>query len=339
MRSAVWHGPKDIQVSETVVPGLAPGEVLLKVEAVGICGSELSGYLGHNSLRVPPLVMGHEFSATVVERAPDVTSIALGSRVTVNPMVPDLDCVMCRAGLENLCLGRTLIGAHRPGAFAEFVAVPALACYQLPDSVDTIAGTLVEPTACALRAVELAHISPGSSVLILGAGPIGLLSLLVAKAAGANQIIISDLAPKRLELASTWGATHTVNPSKTDIASFTRDITGGLGCDAVIDAVGLPATRKSAVYAVRPGGRVVLIGLHEDDSTLPGNHIIRSEIEIKGAFCYTQANFASSIRLIASGFLPDSSSWVDVRSLEETNDSFAQLIEDPSSAVKIVLQP
>jgi threonine dehydrogenase-like Zn-dependent dehydrogenase len=197
----------------------------------------------------------------------------------------------------------------------------------------------VEPTACALRAVELARVSPGSSVLILGAGPIGLLSLLVARAAGASQIMISDLARQRLDLALQWGATDAINPARDDVAKVVREATGGLGCDAVIDAVGLPVTRNAAVQAVRPGGRVVFIGLHEDETLIPGNYIIRSEIEIKGAFCYTQANFTASIRLISSGFLPDSASWVDVRSLEETNSSFAQLIDDPSSAIKIVLRP
>jgi len=339
MRSAVWVGPKDIQVSEGPVPELAAGEVLLRVAAVGICGSELSGYLGENSLRVPPLVMGHEFSATVVDRAEDVTGFAVGDRVTVNPMIPDLDCVMCRAGYENLCLNRVLIGAHRPGAFAEYVTVPEIACYHLPDAIDDITGTLVEPTACGLRAVELARVRPGSSVLILGAGPIGLLSLRVAKAAGASEIIITDLADHRLDLAREWGATHAVNPARESVEKVAKSATGGLGVDAAIDAVGLPVTRNDAIKAVRPGGRVVFIGLHQDETSIPGNYVIRSEIEITGAFCYTQNNFASSIRLLASGFLPASESWVDLRGLEDTDRSFVQLIDDPSSAIKIVLKP
>jgi threonine dehydrogenase-like Zn-dependent dehydrogenase len=254
-------------------------------------------------------------------------------------MIPDLTCVMCRAGYENLCLHRTLIGAHRPGAFAEYVAVPTIACYHLPDAIDDITGSLVEPTACGLRAVELARIEPGSTVAILGAGPIGLLSLRVAKAAGASQVIISDLAEHRLEIATAWGATHAISPAQTDVASLARDLTDGLGCDAVIDAVGLPVTRQAAVQAVRPGGRVIFIGLHEDETALPGNHIVRSEIEVKGAFCYTQANFAASIRLLADGFLPPNDSWVELRGLEDADRSFGQLIDDPSSAIKIVLQP
>jgi 2-desacetyl-2-hydroxyethyl bacteriochlorophyllide A dehydrogenase len=339
MRAAMWVGPRKIEMTEEPTPRPAPGELLLQVAAVGICGSELSGYLGHNSLRVPPLVMGHEFSATVVEVGDGVTDFAVGDRVTANPMIPDRSCVMCRAGFENLCLNRTLIGAHRPGAFAEYVTAPTVACYRLPDAIDDVTGSLVEPTACALRAVELARVRPGETVAILGAGPIGLLSLRVAKAAGASQVIISDLADHRLEIAKAWGATHAVNPAQSDVAALARKLTDGLGCDAVIDAVGLPVTRKAAVQAVRPGGRVIFIGLHEDETSLPGNHIVRSEIEVKGAFCYTQANFAASIRLLADDFLPDNASWVDLRGLEDADRSFGQLIDDPSSAIKIVLRP
>ena len=305
MRAAVWTGPREMQIQDVEQPTVVPGELLLRVNTVGICGSELSGYLGHNSLRVPPLIMGHEFGATIVEVGAGVEGFAVGDRVTANPMVPDRSCVMCRAGYENLCLNRTLVGAHRPGAFAEYVSVPAIAAYHLPDSIDDLTASLVEPTACALRAVELAAVTPGSSVLILGAGPIGLLSLLVAKAAGASEIIISDFAQQRLDLASNWGATAALSPAKDDVVAIAKQRTGGLGVDAVIDAVGLPVTRNTGISAVRPGGKVIFIGLHEDATTIPGNTVIRSEIEIKGSFCYTANNFAASIRLLGTGFVPD----------------------------------
>ncbi len=339
MRAAVWTGPREMQIQEVERPAVAAGELLLRVNTVGICGSELSGYLGENSLRVPPLIMGHEFGAVVEDVGEGVTGFAVGDRVTANPMVPDRSCVMCRAGFENLCLNRTLVGAHRPGAFAEYVAVPAIACYILPDAIDDLTASLVEPTACALRAVELAAVTPGSSVLILGAGPIGLLSLLVAKAAGASEIIISDLSQPRLDLATSWGATVALSPAQDDVVAIAKDRTGGLGVDAVIDAVGLPVTRNTGISAVRPGGKVIFIGLHEDATTIPGNTIIRSEIEIKGSFCYTANNFTASIRLLATGFVPDPRAWVDLRPLDQAGPSFDQLIDDPSSAIKIVLTP
>jgi threonine dehydrogenase-like Zn-dependent dehydrogenase len=339
MRAAIWYGPREMKMADAPEPSPAPGEVLLKVEAVGICGSELSGYLGQNSLRKPPLIMGHEFSASVAGAADDVTGFAEGDRVTVNPMIPCNSCVMCRNGYENLCLNRSLIGAHRPGSFAEYVAVPAKTLYRLPEQVDSVAGTLIEPLACGLRAIELGHVTPGSSVLVSGAGPIGLLVLLAAKRAGASVIAISDLVEERLAVAKAWGATHVVNPTTTDIAALGRELTGGLGFDTVVDAVGLPITRQTAVQAVRPGGHVVFTGLHVDETSLPGNTIVRSEINIHGAFCYTQANFSSAVRLISDGIVPTDVDWLTLRPLDEADASFAQLIDEPSSVTKVILKP
>jgi threonine dehydrogenase-like Zn-dependent dehydrogenase len=328
-----------MQMADAPKPEPAPGEVLLKVDAVGICGSELSGYLGQNSLRKPPLIMGHEFSATVADVASDVSGYTAGERVTVNPMIPCNACVMCRNGYENLCLNRSLIGAHRPGSFAEYVAVPAKTLYRLPDQVDAVAGTLVEPLACGLRAIELSQIGPGSSILIQGAGPIGLLVLLAAKRAGASVIAISDLVEERLAVANAWGATHPINPAKTNVVSLGKELTEGLGFDAVVDAVGLPITRQTAVLAARPGGHVVFTGLHEDETSLPCNTIVRSETNIHGAFCYTQHNFASAVRLISDGIVPANADWLTLRPLDEADASFAQLIDQPSTVTKVILTP
>jgi len=339
MHALVYEGPRSLMMREVPIPEPKPDEVLIRVEMAGICGSELSGYLGHNSLRKPPLIMGHEFSATIAGAANDVEGFAEGERVTVNPMIPCNHCVMCRNGFENLCMNRSLIGAHRPGSFAEYVAVPAKTLYRLPERVDAIAGTLVEPLACGLRAIELARITPAGSILIQGAGPIGLLVLLAAKKAGASVIAISDLVDERLEVAKAWGATHPINPANADPAQIGRDATGGLGFDAVVDAVGLPITRQGAIQAVRPGGHVVFTGLHEDATTLPGNTIVRSEINIHGAFCYTQANFQAAVRLIGDGIVPDNADWLTIRPLEEADASFAQLIDRPSTVTKVVLTP
>lgn len=338
MRAAIWQGPRMMAVEEIPRPDVAADELLLRVGFVGICGSELSGYLGHNSLRRPPLIMGHEFSGTIVAVGPSVADFQVGERVTVNPMVPDGTCVMCRNGHENLCLNRSLIGAHRPGAFAEYVAVPAKAAYRLPDTLDDLTGTLVEPLACAVRAVSLAGVTVGSQVVIMGAGPIGLLALAVARRAGASAIAIVDVNPARLALAREWGATHAIDPAQDDLAAIIGAATGGIGCDCAIDAVGLPVTRRQAVAAVRPDGRAIFLGLHEDETSLPINTIVRSEIGIQGSFCYSQTNFTAALRLLAEGFLPAAESWLTLRTLDEANASFAQLIDAPADITKIVLR-
>ena len=338
MRAAVWQGSRQIRVEETPKPTARADELLLRVAFAGICGSELSGYLGQSSLRQPPLIMGHEFVGIVEEVGSAVSDFAIGDRVTVNPMVPDGTCVMCRNGHEHLCLNRSLIGAHRPGAFADYVAAPAKACYRLPDALDNLTGTLVEPLACAVRAVSLAAVTVGGRVLILGAGPIGLLALTVARRAGAATIAISDVNPARLTVARAWGATHTINPREDDLAAIIGEATGGLGCDAAIDAVGLPLTRQQAIGAVRVGGRVIFLGLHEDATTVPANTIVRSEITIQGSFCYTQTNFTTALRLLQTGLVPAAASWLTIRTLEEADASFAQLIDAPADLTKIVLR-
>ncbi len=202
MEALVWLGPKNMKIQQISVPVLQPGEVLIAVRVAGICGSELSGYLGQNSLRVPPLVMGHEAAGEVVECAggtfADGSPVHTGVRVTFNPLLHCAECDRCRAGLPHLCRQRQLVGAHRPGAFAHFVAVPASQCYPLPADLSDTFAALTEPLACSLRAVKRAQVSAGQSLLILGAGPIGLFALAAARAEGIQHVYVSDLFESRL---------------------------------------------------------------------------------------------------------------------------------------------
>ena len=315
------------------------GEVLVQVRAVGICGSELSGYLGQNSLRVPPLIMGHEFAGKVVSLGNDVEALYIGDEVAVNPLVSCGRCTMCARGLENLCLERKIIGAHSPGAFADYVAVPAANCSVLPAGLTSVAGALAEPLACGVRAVGLAGVTAGSQVVILGAGAIGLLAIATVQAAGGKVILVAELNPNRLAAAREWGARATANAHDEDPAQMTRDLTGGLGADVVIDAVGTSTTRKTAIAALRPGGIAVFVGLHEPASMLPANHIIRSEISVVGSFAYTKADFAAALELLVTGAVTPSDQWVEVRRLSACADSFEELIDGTPTCSKIILHP
>lgn len=328
----VWLGPQEMAWREIAEAPLEPGEVRLEVQAVGICGSELSGYLGHNSLRVPPLVMGHEFSGVVRELGPGA-ELSPGDRVVVNPLLTCGECDYCRGGLENLCAERALIGAHLPGAFAESAVVPAAACLPLSDEIDFLSGSLAEPLACAVRAVSLAiggglggAAGGGSSgsLHIIGAGPIGLLCGLVARHAGVGAVSIHDTNEERLALAAGWGLTPEVP---------------GTPVDAVIDAVGLEATRAAGIAAVRRGGTVVFIGLHSAQAAFDGNDLIRDEKVVKGCFAYTRADFARAVALLAEGLVPPPAEWVEVRDLADGGASFEELTGAAPSSVKIVLRP
>jgi L-iditol 2-dehydrogenase len=321
MRALVWQGPRSMRLETVPTPVPADGEVLLRVERVGICGSELSGYLGHNTLRKPPLVMGHEFSGTVVGGE----GIAQGTLVAVNPLLTCGRCRACTSGRDNLCEQRALVGAHRPGAFAELVAVPAAACMPLGDSMDATDGALVEPMACAVRAVRLGGVDDSVRVRILGGGTIGLLCAVAARHLGAAEVRVQEPNPSRAAVARAWGFDTTVPTAST--------------VDVVIDAVGLEATRREAVGALARGGVAVFVGLHEEAASFAGNDLVRDERRIAGCFAYTRADFATAAAWIAAGILPPKSAWTSDRPLDAGPASFDELVGPSPDVVKIVLHP
>jgi threonine dehydrogenase-like Zn-dependent dehydrogenase len=316
-------------------PEPGPGAVLLRPLSVGICGSELSGYLGENSLRRPPLVMGHEVCAVVIA-GPGGGRWHPGERVVVNPLLTCGTCAACRRGAENLCVHRRLVGAAGPGAFADRLVVPESACHAAPEVVSDDLVAMVEPLACAVRGVEQARVGPGDTVLVMGGGSIGLLTIAVARRAGAGLVAVVEHNPERLLTARSWGATHLLEAGD-DAPAEMRSLTGGLGADIAIDAVGLASTRRAALRSVRPGGRAVFIGLHAAESTLPINELVRAETEVRGSFAYTARSFAGATALVREGLLPEGG-WLEVRPLEAGADAFRDLVDGAVGASKIVLR-
>jgi L-iditol 2-dehydrogenase len=344
MKALVWEGPRQMALHTQHPPEIADGEVLLTIGAVGICGSELGGYLGHNSLRVPPLVMGHEAAGVVAAVASgallaDGAAAQVGQRVTFNPLITCETCEYCARGRENLCPNRKLIGAHRSGAFADQVALPAKQCYVIPDSMSLVAASLAEPLACAVRAVRTAGVGPGDTLAVLGAGPIGLFCLLAAHEFGVKTIVISDVDGKRLELAEAWGATLAVNAKNADIAKSVRAASNPFGAHAVIDAVGSDITRAQALQTVAPGGRVVLIGLHAESSPVAANYVVRQEITVTGTFGYVRDDFTTALRMLADNRVAVAPDWLSERPLAAGRDSFEELVDGRSPFAKIVLLP
>lgn len=339
MRALVWEGPRKMMVREVPTGEPGPGEILLQVESVGICGSELSGYLGHNSLRKPPLIMGHEFSGTVVSLGERVEAPVPGERVVVNPLLHCGTCSACRRGRFNLCSTRALIGAHRPGAFAEMVVVPAVACLTIPADFDPAIASLAEPLACAVRAVRVAGVGLGDGLMVLGAGPIGLLCALLGRLAGTS-VAITDTNPSRLAIAETWGFRQATDHEIGDHNNVDQGDQGDqAGFDSAIDAVGLEVTRRQAIGSVRRGGQVVFVGLHGPDASFDGNDVVRNEVSISGSFAYTPGDFEIACGLLARGVLPEDRSWLSVRPLEAGPESFLELVDGQPDVLKVVLQP
>jgi threonine dehydrogenase-like Zn-dependent dehydrogenase len=341
MNALVWEAPSQMALRRQPLPALRPGEVLVQVAYAGICGSELSGYLGHNALRIPPLVMGHEFSGKIAaigrQAREEYPELAVGARVTANPLLSCGNCAYCKRGLNQLCRERKLIGAHRPGAFAKFVAVPASQLIRLPESLSDVTGALAEPAACGVRIAELAGEIKGETILVIGAGTIGLMALQALRNRGAGRIFIADLSPDRLAAASHYGG-EPINSKFMDVVRTAQQATGMYGAAVVVDAVGLEATRAQAIQAVRSTGVVILSGLHEESSPISAADIIRREIALKGCFAYSPANFAQAVHELAEKTISLDEMVLEA-GLGEGGEWFDRLVAGKVSQVKVLLKP
>jgi threonine dehydrogenase-like Zn-dependent dehydrogenase len=340
MKALVWEAPRVMRMREHEKPVAAGDEVVIRVAYAGICGSELSGYLGHNSLRVPPLVMGHEFSGQIIELGEDATAInpklSLNQPVTVNPLYCTADSELQRRGLDQLCPSRRLVGAHRPGAYAEFVAVPAKSVTVLPSGMSLRTGALTEPVACGVRIGELSGDVAGQDCLIIGAGPIGLLALQTLKLKGAARVFIADLDKERLAMGEGLGGIA-LDPRQQDVVKTVQEATG-LGVSVAVDAVGAAITRRQCIAATWPTGTVILSGLHEEVSEMPAADIIRREIVVRGSFSYSPANFAAAVELLDQEKIR-LDPWIVEAPLADGGAWFDRLIDAPGNVSKVLLVP
>lgn len=336
MKEMVWHGPEEMSVEEVPEPAAEPGTVVLRTGAAGICGSEVEGYLGKMGNRTPPLVMGHEFAGTVVSVGGGVAEGWRGRRASVNPLVSCGVCRLCRAELTNVCPNRYMIGIHRPGGFAELVRVPVESLSEIPDGLDVSAGALAEPLANGVHAARLGtgHVRAEHAV-VLGAGTIGLMCLQAAVLRGVPSVSVVEPHEGRRKRASALGA-HGAFASGEEAGEDIRNATEGLGADLVLDAVGAEATRRLGVELVRPGGCVVLVGLHEDVTSVGFHGVVRGQISLQGSYAYTADDFEEALGWISSGqagigALPE------ILPLERGPDAFAGLSRGPSDQIKVFL--
>ena len=240
MRALMYIGTRQMEMQDVPEPQAVSGTVVLKVGAASICGSDLHGFLGMSKKRVPPLVMGHEFTGQVIEIGGGVEHLAIGDRVTVNPILSCGHCVECQRGRSSICPKRTVIGIDHPGAFANYISVPARLCFKLPDHIGDIEGSMVESLSNALHIFERSVHNQGfiKSVAIIGAGTQGLLALQVARHIGATRIAITDMVPSRLEMATSLGATVAINVRDTDPIEAIMEMTDGQGVDVAVPTDG-----------------------------------------------------------------------------------------------------
>jgi 2-desacetyl-2-hydroxyethyl bacteriochlorophyllide A dehydrogenase len=327
MKALVYEAPGQMAMREIPIPDIQPDEVLIRVAYSGICGSELSGFLGQNELRKPPTIFGHEFSGTIEKLGAAVGAsypeLSTGARVTANPFVTCGRCEYCLSGRQNICPNRRLMSAHIPGSNAEFIAVPARNVYPLPDMLDLSAASLAEPAACAIHAVRLTGTDFGESAYVVGAGTIGLLVIETLVDLGVKNIYVSDLNADRMAMAAALGA---------------KPLPEGAQVDVSYEAVGVTATRAGCIRATRSGGRVAFIGNHEIDSNLPVNDMVRREIACYGSYAYNPLDFQAALDGLADGRFGFQGAWTRVEPLENGQGCFEELLRGAPVA-KIWLTP
>src|SRR5258706_2132764 len=329
MSALVYEGPHLMNLRQVPIPAIQPDEVLIRVVYSGICGSELSGYEGKNSLRRPPLIMGHEFSGYIedIGSRVDRPELKRGIAVTANPLISCTRCIYCLSGKHQLCPNRKLLSASLPGSNAEFVAIRADAVFLIPPEIPLTVAALAEPTACAIHAAALAAPSPDESGLVVGAGPIGLLVIQALADRGLNQIFCIDLNADRLAMAEKLGA---IPATVESLASQPIDI--------VVEAVGASVTRQGCARVVRSGGRIIWIGIHEADTSLPLNDFIRREIATYGSFAYTPVDFYNALQALAQKRIALQESWTQIEPLKNGTKCFEKLLHG-AAVSKIWLTP
>jgi threonine dehydrogenase-like Zn-dependent dehydrogenase len=261
--------------------------------------------------------------------------LAVGQRVTVNPLISPPWSKAALKGRHNLTLPRNILGIHRPGSYAQYVSAPAQNVYPLPDHMSLEHAALTEPMGCALRAAKLSGCTATDRVLITGLGPIGLLTLQVVKQFGVSEIFATDTDADRRAIGEHFGV-RVLNPKTDNVVAAIKEATSGEGVAMAIDAVGANATRRECIDAVSPGGRVVFTGLHEEESPVPANYIIRNEINIQGSFAYTPLDFEDAFDWLAQGRI-EIDPWLMKARLAEGGAMFEKLLSNPGPVAKILL--
>ena len=330
MKALVYTRPNEVSYRDEPAPSRGANEVLIGIDAVGICGSDMHAYHGRDPRRVPPLILGHELAGRILEGPGE------GRRVTVNPLITCGACEYCRQGRDNLCENRTMIGMTRAGGFAELMTTAARSVIDIPQDMSERAAALTEPAATVVHAVDLATRAlvrplPECRVLVLGAGAIGLLAALLVGRYGVRRITVAETNALRRAAARKAAELNVYDP----IADAPPD---DASVDLVIDAVGASATRNAALAAVKPGGVVMHIGLMDHASEIDMRKLTLAQITLIGAYTYTTTDLRAAVAALHEGAFGDLG-WVEERPLADGAAAFRDLHEGRSAAAKILLRP
>jgi L-iditol 2-dehydrogenase len=342
MKALLLSQYRRLEIAELPVPLVGDDEILMRVAACGICGSDVHGYDGASGRRIPPIVMGHEAAGVVAAVGCNVGGLKEGDRVTLDSTVYCGECSNCLRGEINLCDRRQVLGVscgdyRRNGAFAEFVVVPARIVHQLPENLSFTEAALLEAVAVALHAVSLVPIKAGDSALVIGAGTIGLLVQQALAVAGCTNIFVSDVDPTRLQLSQKLGA-QTIAATGPELAREILSLTDGMGVDVAVEAVGSNQTVCAAIKCTRKGGSVVLVGNIAPEVTIPLQTVVTRQIRLQGS-CASAGEYPRAIELMSKGAINVKPLISAVAPLEQGPQWFERLYAREPNLMKVVLSP
>ncbi|MFG6117950.1 NAD(P)-dependent alcohol dehydrogenase [Thalassobacillus sp. B23F22_16] len=343
MKAAVMNDLFDIEIKEVYVPDLEPDEVLIKVMAVGICGSDIH-YYEHGRIGPyvveDPIILGHECAGIVVRTGANVTKHQVGDRVAVEPGVTCGRCEYCKSGRYNLCPEVEFLATPPvDGAFVQYFKHREDFVYSIPDHLSFEEGAFIEPFSVGIHACKRAGLQPGSSVAIMGMGPVGLTAVAAAKAFGAKEVIVTDLAPVRLEAAKKMGADHIINVAEQDTDAKIRELTNGKGVDVAFETAGNPKALQSALASVKRGGKMAIVGLPpQSEIGMNVPLIADNEIDISGIFRYVNT-YPQGIEFLSSKIVDMHNLITGRFPLEQTKEAMEQARTDKQGSVKIMVYP
>ncbi|MDQ2887748.1 MAG: NAD(P)-dependent alcohol dehydrogenase [Chloroflexota bacterium] len=334
-QAAVLYAPHDIRIEERLVPTPGPRDVLVEIKAVGVCGSDVHYYehgrIGSYIVR-QPLILGHEASGVIVAVGDEVAKSRIGERVALEPGIPDGVCRQCRQGHYNLCPNVRFFGTPPiDGAFTNYVILPESFAYRLPDGLSDEEGALIEPLSVGVWACRKAMLRGADSILITGAGPIGLVAMKVALALGATDITMTDISPQRLEVAQRQGATRIINVAQQSLAS------AAIEADVLIECSGNQTALQEGIRSLRPAGRAVAVGMGpSEDASVPMSFMQNREITLTGTFRYANT-YADAIALVAAGRIDLKSIITGYYPLQEAEKALQATRSDPANIKSVVV--
>ena len=338
MRAAIVSGDKKVEIVDVQHPTIRDDEVLIKVEAAGVCGSDLHLFRGTHAFRKPPAILGHEVAGSIVEIGKAVTKFRIGDRVTVEPSKPCGECAYCKQGLVNICDSKVVPGTPDwIGTFVEYFPAPESCVYKLADHVSYALGSLIEPLAVAVHLAERISVPSRDCMVILGSGSIGLLTLVMAKEMGYKQIICTDTAPYNLETALRYGATAALNPLTEDVVQRVMELTVGKGADATVVAAGSPNILTQASECTRKRGEIVLVAMITETIPFYSYTVVFREQTILGTMVYDAQDFQKAADLINGGL--DLSGLITQEfDLQDSQKALEILSQKDENVVKVVVR-